>query len=1239
MALLSDRDVSLLKVLLDRGVVRVEAVEDLLHRALPAPDGLGQFLFENHLVPDPSQLQRAAQDMQTAREGDVLARIDLEDQVVIQFIQQGQIVDAATLERARQFQTDLGRRGRVRDLASVLVEGGRVAPGLAIELKRRVALYLHRCRNCGHYYTVQPAEQPRSYKCRHCGAQIDVPAVTFDANGRPIIQHGGPPPPPPSSGARNPVVPAVGPPALAMSASVAPSGRFPAPQPVHGAVPGSGSHFQAVDRHSPDPALKTLSRSAGSSAKFSFAEVVARELAEGSAEEGQLFGDFLIRRELGRGGMGIVYHAIDRRNRTEVALKVLSFGLEASAKQIKRFQREADAASSLRHPGLVRVLESGCIEGYHYLVQEFVKGRGLDEILKEKKGNDPRWGAKVLSQVADAISHAHAKSILHRDLKPANILIEDDSGKPRVTDFGLAKKLDDDQALTRTGAAIGTPYYMSPEQVTGKRDKIGPGIDIYAIGVMLYEVLTGKLPFQAATPVELYNKVANEDPRRPSEVRKTVPKQLEAVCLRCLEKDPKSRYTDAKELAKDLKRFGRGESVSVRAPSTLGRAVRKRGRLIAGIGVAIACAALGAIVALSFGGDGDPSGDDPDLVTGGGIAVTDESAEKTIARADVALAEERWSDAIALYGEAIAMDPSEAVEARALARRGRAHRENGDREGARSDLDRALDIEPDAVDARVDRALLRRKADLAGAREDLEHARRADGTRTDVLATLGDVLVELGEATKACAVLERPFDDQPDSFLLAAAYARALSAAGNTTEALDALERAIGEGLARATSAEECEIRLARARLLLDRAGEEDGAEALRDLEEALARDSDAFHATAGAHSLLARAHLLANDVEAALTAANAAIARNPDDLAARRVRAIIKVCGKTATEAAEDAARLIAADPDDLQGLIAKGALAYFESRLGEATVLLDRALARDPSHPIALFFRGFIAANSPNDGGTVLRMAERIFDPERGRFAEMAPFPRRAAEAYVLRGFGRFRGGDVPGAIADLEEAKRRFSPLPNASSLLAQIYTEQKDWENAERELTALHEMAPTDPSAAIKLGTLRFRMRRWQDALTVLEKVAQQKLAIPVNLAGEYHFTRGVCLIRFKMPIETAIDQLDKALARGFDPADGLTYLLAALLIAKNPRAETVETQLTTAADGGATLGTVRVALARIIAGDREGSLDALERAAAAGLNVTAPIEAEPDFEDLKAEQRYQQVIHRVRQNGSSGGGGS
>jgi serine/threonine protein kinase/multisubunit Na+/H+ antiporter MnhF subunit len=281
------------------------------------------------------------------------------------------------------------------------------------------------------------------------------------------------------------------------------------------------------------------------------------------------FGNYEVIEEIARGGMGVVYRARHKRLNRTVALKMIRSGQFASGDDRARFNLEAEAAAKLDHPGITPIYEIGEFQNQPYFAMKLIEGGSLADRLNEYVG-DYQKVARMVADIADAIHHAHQRGTLHRDLKPNNILIDND-GHPLVTDFGLAKITDHESGVTRTGAIMGTPGYMPPEQAASGKF-VTAAADIYSLGAILFSLLTGRPPFQGDSVMETVMQVVNKDAPRPSSFVATIPIELELICLKCLARDPEQRYSSAAELAKDLERWLMGDPVSVRPPNLGGMA-------------------------------------------------------------------------------------------------------------------------------------------------------------------------------------------------------------------------------------------------------------------------------------------------------------------------------------------------------------------------------------------------------------------------------------------------------------------------------------------------------------------------------------------------------------------------------------------------------------------------------------------------------------------------------------------
>ena len=308
-------------------------------------------------------------------------------------------------------------------------------------------------------------------------------------------------------------------------------------------------------------------------------------------------GEFQIIRELGRGGMGVVYEAEQTPLRRVVALKVLRFGVVADQEAMQRFQREAETVARLHHTNIVPIFAVGCERGVHYYAMQYIAGRSLADVLAESQRSGKPLSCEEVAawglQAAEALAHAHQRGVIHRDIKPSNLLLDGD-GVVWLTDFGLAKRMDE-ATLTVHGTLMGTPRYMSPEQAASLQQPVDRRTDVYSLGATLYELATARPLFSPAEPQVVIAQILTEEPARPRQLRAGLPRDLETVILTCLAKEPLKRYQTAQALASDLRAVIEGRPIQARRTPVVERIVRyvrQRRKTLAGAGVAAAAAVL-----------------------------------------------------------------------------------------------------------------------------------------------------------------------------------------------------------------------------------------------------------------------------------------------------------------------------------------------------------------------------------------------------------------------------------------------------------------------------------------------------------------------------------------------------------------------------------------------------------------------------------------------------------------------
>jgi serine/threonine-protein kinase len=313
--------------------------------------------------------------------------------------------------------------------------------------------------------------------------------------------------------------------------------------------------------------------------------ILSSNIHQAAGDLPRSFGNYQLLAEIGRGGMGVVYKARQEDLDRVVAVKMILSSHLASAEQVRRFQAEARAAAKLRHSHIVPIHEVGRCHGQDYFTMEYIEGQSLAQRIAqgEKTGTqlvcarsgklaaspfspiDIPTAVRIVNAIARAVEYLHRQGIVHRDLKPSNILL-DAQGEPYLTDFGLAKLFALDVQLTATGVIAGTPAYMAPEQAAGHSRQVGPAADVYSLGAILYELLTGVPPFLEENPLDTLLNVLSVDPMLPRRLNPKIPRELELICLTCLQKSPGDRYASAEALADDLDRFARGEPIKVRPP-------------------------------------------------------------------------------------------------------------------------------------------------------------------------------------------------------------------------------------------------------------------------------------------------------------------------------------------------------------------------------------------------------------------------------------------------------------------------------------------------------------------------------------------------------------------------------------------------------------------------------------------------------------------------------------------------
>ncbi|MGE0712273.1 MAG: protein kinase [Planctomycetota bacterium] len=714
----------------------------------------------------------------------------------------------------------------------------------------------------------------------------------------------------------------------------------------------------------------------------------------------ETFGGYELVDELGRGGMGVVYKARQPGLDRFVALKVLLGGEMASKNQVKRFKREAEFAAKLKHPAIVQIHDVGQVGDYHYLTMDLVEGVALGDVIKETKLGDRR-AAEILRDLADGLQHAHDQGVIHRDVKPANVMLTP-SGQPVLTDFGLARSADLDgetSQLTRDGAMVGTPYYMSPEQASGRRERVVPKSDVFALGVMLYQLLTGKLPFEAQAQVELCNKILYEEPLPPRRHRPSLDLDLETIVLKALEKDPEQRY-GAGELRDELQRWLAGDGIAARPLGVVERLSRRleRHRRLVLMGGAAAivlelCAFGVARAAIDVEAERATHAAEQatarlreeleDLVRARAAAEAQrrQDAARAVASAERALLDAQRTPAGEAYRQALSQAedllgralelPLNREDARLRVWRGRVRRSLHQHELAEEDLVRAAQLDPKGPLGAEASYLLARM------RQDLQEPQRAREVLTAALKRLGDDHASPWRALMA-AILALD-TDPPDRVAAEAAVERA---------------RALDPRLA--------EVYLVEARLRR----ETDEADKLR---QALLRAAELDPKSPEAYVGLARS-----------------------------------LSGTDLDQAREHVRRALEIDPERIDALQLHSVLLQISGKFDQALPVLEKVLEQRPDDAEALFnlSQCYRVKEKRTEADQALRRLERAH-PE-----DLRPYKIRALEELQERRFDRalehLRAGLAATARAPSgAEAHRHLRELYAFYLLRTGSYDEARRW----------------------------------------------------------------------------------------------------------------------------------------------------------------------------------------------------
>ncbi len=728
--------------------------------------------------------------------------------------------------------------------------------------------------------------------------------------------------------------------------------------------------------------------------------------------EGAPFGKYLLRGELGKGGMGVVYRAWDPSLAREVALKVLRGGEMASDEEVMRFEREARAAARLRHPNIVSVHEVGVESSRHYFTMDLVEGRSLREVL-DRDLLPLEDALKLIVQVARAVHHAHENGIIHRDLKPANILVE---GKERalVGDFGLAREVSAEDGATVTGAVLGTPAYMSPEQARGEGAALDGRSDVFSLGAILYQVLTRRPPFQGDGVIAVLQQVMNEDPVSPRRLNPLVPRDLDVLCIKALERDRERRYQTAAELADDVERYLRREPIRARPPSAWYRLSRRVARNPA----AWAAGGVAALMLLGVLGVWAKRGIDdraearrlrPGADAAWEAGKLEEAVEgyRQIAEADAAdrTAADRLADGgrrllairrlrgelsgpsrgsqVVTWTQILALNP---LLAEARRERGICHLAGRQYEEARADLEQAILLDPTDASARIRLAELYEFVDHdpERAEEQLRLAERNDPSSWTAILSRGVHHLRRREYRDALTAFEAVVKANPEYLLVLNDIGVCFQRLGDLEGAVEMFEqlaekmpqypapranlanvkyrmRRYAEAEKDARAAMEVDPRMAWAHVVLGRILEKTGRteEAAAEYERAIDLDpKDASTWSARGRFLVAR-----GEGDRGLPDLEKALSLDPTEVEALAHRGLYFKEKGEPVRAEADFRAALEVGPDDATALQNYGLLLADGGHPEEGLKFLDRSVAQNPDEPLYYVnrARAYVLAGKP--------------------------------------------------------------------------------------------------------------------------------------------------------------------------------------------------------------------------------------------------------------------------------------
>ncbi len=848
-----------------------------------------------------------------------------------------------------------------------------------------------------------------------------------------------------------------------------------------------------------------------------------------------IIGRFVIDGEVGRGGMGVVYRARDPLTGSPVAIKLAGRPAEEVGEvRRRRFLREARAVAGLRHSSIVGIREVGeTDDGRPFIAMDFVEGSTFEELLVAGV-LDRDTIAAIFAAVASALGHAHERGVLHRDVKPENVIV-DRRGRPYLIDFGLARREDTVDALTAPGQLVGTLAYLAPEQVSDAHGRIGPSTDVYALGGSIYRALVGRPPFQATSTVELIRAILVREPTDPRALDPSIPGPLATIAMRCLRKDPGTRYASAGEVAADLRRAGRGESLATVAPA------RRGGATAFAIGVGLLVGTAGAIAA-ALAIPGALAARRDATATTASIAGVESPADVVVERSPsppdgpppAPVSPEEGSPA---PGEELDDEPSDDVgwndldepgtdpETRRLLALTIERCNAGDFAAARSFIETAIERQPELAMPYVGRATVRTAfRDLAGALEDYDRAVARRPGRAMLWARRGAVRRLAGQLAPAIEDLRRALELNPNLPAVEVDLGLTLRMAGELEDSVLAFGRAIAlqpgawNGLVERARSLMLLSRFDEARVDVDRAIElaprqprawllrgvirrhaGDPENARADLDRAIALGERSWEAPF--YRGLLRWHQRA-DLAGAWADLTRAGELDPRNAIIWGNRALVAVQRGDSRAAIADFGRVLAIDPNQVEALLLRSKTRLFVGEVAEGLVDAERALALAPADANAILaYAHALGRNGRwSEASAQLDRIERAQagsaefhairgdvlaatgDDERsiaayGRALELVP---SFVSALVGRAFVLARRGDVDGALAAIAEARRHAAAgmRPSIAIETARVQGLLGRPAEAASALDHFLELFPTDPAVGWARDALA-RLRRGEE----------------------------------------------------------------------------------------------------------------------------------------------------------------